>query len=577
MGKTSANIGLKITSQCEWRGPCPVDSGKDTNFAVNAETGLAQHLSRCGRGWDVVALEMELAGLDFARAKEHVFELLGRPRVLWEERKVEALTTTQTRAGNCFTKLSATSGKNSSSAGQTATVDGSGDSAVWAASLSGYRSSPRRISSQSARVRKTFSPLSVCMAATCNNGGAGNFKPELASHFSGKRVAIFPDSDEPGRAHALKVAEILAPMAKPPKIVELTDLPAKGEVTDCVNAGGTLEALREFYRKALPWTPEWQFAVDVPAENEKYIRTIEQEVEAAGGLTAFRDLAKLTGLPTSFPKLDWMLGGGIRNGEVYVIGTNQGAGKTSIVLQFALAPLRKGVLIFSMEMGWRAVFERMAGIEARVDLPTFRDQQRHKREDPEDRLRLSRATGELRGRKLLVSTKAAITPEHSAAETKRLAARSPIDLLICGHMQVIAANETPRSDYGKFAPIRAMKRTAVEVNVPLALVSQTSRSNSRERRAELGVADLRGSGAIEEDAAGVFPLFEHREDAEAARSVDGESRYTKGPARSFLKIGKNRYGEQGRCLALSHHKAQTRFEIAGEEAETELGGMRGGE
>ena len=326
-----------------------------------------------------------------------------------------------------------------------------------------------------------------------------------------------------------------------------------------------LGALRELYRKAQPWTPEWQFAVDVPAESEKYIRTIEQEVEAAGGLTAFWDLAKFTGLPTPFPKLDWMLGGGMRNGEVYVIGANQGAGKTSLVLQFALAATRRGhgVLIFSMEMGWRAIFQRMVAIEAKVDLLAFRNQQRHKRESLDDRLRLSRATGELCGRNLLVSTQAAITPEHVATETKRWAARRPVDLVICDHMQLMAATETTRSDYEKFTAIsRAMKQTAVEVNVPVVLVSQTSRSNSRERRAELDVADLRGSGAIEEDAAAVFLLFEDREDAEAARSVDDGRRYTKGPVRSFLKIGKNRYGEQGRCLVLWHHKAETRFEIA---------------
>ena len=52
---------LRITNQREWRGPCPVHSGKDPNFAVNAETGLAQCHSQCGRGWDPVSLEMELA------------------------------------------------------------------------------------------------------------------------------------------------------------------------------------------------------------------------------------------------------------------------------------------------------------------------------------------------------------------------------------------------------------------------------------------------------------------------------------------------------------------------------------
>jgi CHC2 zinc finger len=82
---------LRITNQREWRGPCPVHSGKDPNFAVNAETGLAQCHSQCGRGWDPISLEMELSGVDFPRAKEAVFQIVGRPNVPWEERNVEAI------------------------------------------------------------------------------------------------------------------------------------------------------------------------------------------------------------------------------------------------------------------------------------------------------------------------------------------------------------------------------------------------------------------------------------------------------------------------------------------------------
>jgi hypothetical protein len=81
---------LKITSQREWRGSCPVHQGKDPNFSVNAETGLAQCHSQCGRGWDLISLEMELSGLDFPKAKERGFDLIGRPRVSWEERNPEA-------------------------------------------------------------------------------------------------------------------------------------------------------------------------------------------------------------------------------------------------------------------------------------------------------------------------------------------------------------------------------------------------------------------------------------------------------------------------------------------------------
>jgi hypothetical protein len=115
---------------------------------------------------------------------------------------------------------------------------------------------------------------------------------------------------------------LLAPVAKTLKVVELPGLPPKGDLTDFVNAGGTVEQIREQYRNAQPWTPEWEFAINLPDENEKYVRTIEEEIEAAGGPTAFWDLAKFTGLPTPFRKLNSVLGGGMRPGEVYVIGAN---------------------------------------------------------------------------------------------------------------------------------------------------------------------------------------------------------------------------------------------------------------
>jgi hypothetical protein len=57
-------------------------------------------------------------------------------------------------------------------------------------------------------------------------------------------------------------------------------------------------------------------------------------------------------------------------------------------------------------------------------------------------------------------------------------------------------------------------------------------------------------------------LFEDYEDAEtASREVDGQkSGYTSGPVKTWLKIGKNRYGTLGAFLALKHIQSETRFE-----------------
>jgi len=413
------------------------------------------------------------------------------------------------------------------------------------------------------------------MVATCNNGGAGNFRPELAPYFKGKHVAIFADNDEPGREHALKVAALLVPVATSVKIVELPGLPPKGDVSDFVLNGGTIEQIRELYRKAQAWTPEWQFTLDIPDENDRHIHTFKAEVQASGGPLKFWDLTRLTGLETPWRKLSRALGGGMREGEVYVIGANQGAGKTSLALQFTRAALIKGtgVLLFSMEMCAKAVFQRMASIEARVNLNDLREGQMRWKldQDPEAKLlvqdimrALEPETMKLTALPLIVSTKGSVTPEYIIGETARLRHRQKIGLVVVDHMQLMASTGKERSDYEKFTAIsRSMKQAAVESNAPLLLVSQTSRRNSTEHRGELDVSDLRGSGAIEEDAAAVMLLYEDKDDRERAL-LDGT--YPLGPVKSILRLGKNRYGMQGAYLELRHQKTYTRFDLAEETA-----------
>jgi len=50
--------------------------------------------------------------------------------------------------------------------------------------------------------------------------------------------------------------------------------------------------------KAAEWSPDFDFPMQLPHENEKYIPTITEEIEAAGGLNEFWSLSKWTGLPT---------------------------------------------------------------------------------------------------------------------------------------------------------------------------------------------------------------------------------------------------------------------------------------
>lgn len=559
--------GLKLI-QGKMRGPCPIHNGTDLNFSADSSTGQAYCHSQCSRGWDVISLEMEISALDFVKAKAEVFQIVGRPKDNWQDRDIQATYDYTDENGAVLYQVVRKIGKKFS---QRRPV--SGHPGQWQWGLGDAQPVPFQLPKVSPTdvvfiVEGEKDALALTRAglvATCNNGGAGNFKPALVPYFAGKHVAIFPDNDEPGRKHAEAVAGLLAPVAASVRVVEIPDLPLKGDVSDYLATGKTGADLRALCRTAQIWTSEFAFAAEVPHENDRYLRTFGQLVADAGGFDGFWKSLEIEGLPTPFDSLTRKLGG-MRPGEVYVLAANQGQGKTSLGLQFAISALERksGVLVFSMEMGHRDVFQRIAAIDARVDLSQYRKLKRFHDDVPlliEAENALKRSTEKFSRSPLYVSTRSGVTPEFLTEEALRVKARAKIDLVIVDHMQLMSATGKPRSDYEKFTAIsRATKGIAAELNVPLLLISQTSRANSMDRRTELEVSDLRGSGAIEEDAAVVLLLYYDAEDFKLAKA-DPE-RMKRGPIKSWLKIGKNRYGPQGTYEELNHFKSLTRFDVS---------------
>jgi len=91
--------------------------------------------------------------------------------------------------------------------------------------------------------------------ATTNSEGADTgkgtkFTPELAEWFKDRNVYVLPDNDEPGEKHAAHVVETLQPVAKSIRVVRLPGLPDKGDVSDWIEAGGTVDELADLLRRA---------------------------------------------------------------------------------------------------------------------------------------------------------------------------------------------------------------------------------------------------------------------------------------------------------------------------------------
>lgn len=92
------------------------------------------------------------------------------------------------------------------------------------------------------------------LLTTTNPGGAGKWKEEYSTTLTGAKVVIIPDNDELGKQHGQHIATALHEKAASIKIVELPNLPQKGDVSDWLDAEGTIEELERLVSE----TPEYK-------------------------------------------------------------------------------------------------------------------------------------------------------------------------------------------------------------------------------------------------------------------------------------------------------------------------------
>ena len=180
------------------------------------------------------------------------------------------------------------------------------------------------------------------LLATTNVGGAGKWRPEYGEALVGRHVAILPDNDEPGRRHADSVARMLGGTAASVRVVELSELPAKGDVSDWLERGGTAEALLDIVEKAPPYSkPEpsndhepppprdddYPGAQDAAPERE-HSRGSEASTHQRAAVAA-----TVVTLATVEPReVNWLWPGRLPAGMVAVLDGQPGAGKSTLVI-----------------------------------------------------------------------------------------------------------------------------------------------------------------------------------------------------------------------------------------------------
>ena len=221
---------------------------------------------------------------------------------------------------------------------------------------------------------------------------------------------------------------------------------------------------------------------------------------------SFRTIEKLyekkelvTGVPTGFEKVD-DLTSGLQKSDLIIIAGRPSMGKTAFALNIAQhAAIEKGITIalFSLEMAKEQLSIRMLSSEAKVDSQRLRKGFLGETDWP----KLTTAAGRLSEAPIFIDDTPAITVLEMKAKARRLKAETDLGLIILDYLQLMRGIKFKDSREQEISEIsRSLKALAKELNIPVVALSQLNRRVEDRTNKRPQMADLRESGAIEQDA-----------------------------------------------------------------------------
>lgn len=258
----------------------------------------------------------------------------------------------------------------------------------------------------------------------------------------------------------------------------------------------------------------------------------------------------VTGVPSGFEKID-ELTSGLQKSDLVIIAGRPSMGKTAFALDIAKhAALESGipVAIFSLEMSKEQLAIRMLASEAKVDSQRIRKGFLGETDWP----KLITAASKLSESQIFIDDTAAITVLEMKAKARRLKADTGLGLVIIDYLQLMRSGGFKDSREQEISEIsRSLKALAKELSVPVIALSQLNRKVEDRTNKRPQMADLRESGAIEQDADLIAFIYR---DEVYNRSEDNPE---KGIAE--IIIGKQRNGPTG-IVKLAFLEKYTSFE-----------------
>ena len=247
-----------------------------------------------------------------------------------------------------------------------------------------------------------------------------------------------------------------------------------------------------------------------------------------------RNPGEIQGLSSGYPKLDELLLG-LQPGQLVILAARPAMGKTALALNLATNVCERHntpVAIFSLEMVAKELSMRLLSSKAKVDSKRIRT----KNFLDTDLRNIGNAVKDLSGYPIFINDSGESTILDIQSQCRKIQSESGLGLIVIDYLQLMNTHSKVLSREQQISEMsRGLKTLAKELECPVVALSQLNRGVESRPNKRPNTADLRESGAIEQDADIV--MFVYRDEY---YNPD-----TKEPGVAEIIVGKNRGGETG--------------------------------
>tara|TARA_Y100000816_G_scaffold292449_1_gene287787 strand:- start:8963 stop:10342 length:1380 start_codon:yes stop_codon:yes gene_type:complete len=269
---------------------------------------------------------------------------------------------------------------------------------------------------------------------------------------------------------------------------------------------------------------------------DKIDETIRSDSDLVGLSTGFRDLDKYTM--------------GLQQGDLFIIAGRPSMGKTAFALSIAGQLVNDGIpsVLFSLEMSARSIMYRMISILGKVELKRLFEA---KSLTDKDFNEIENSISLLSRSKFFIDDTSSLSPSEILSRSRKLKREHPdLGVIIIDYMQLMKADTKNDNRVSEMSEIsRSLKALAKEIDVPVIALSQLNRAPETRTGKRPVLADLKDSGAIEQDADIVTFVFRAEQ-----YEKDNENR-----GLAIIDIAKHRNGPTG-SVKLNFSERYTKFQ-----------------